>query len=38
MELGHEESPLLSTKPTWVSRIQGIWEGTIEHGFEDFFF
>lgn len=35
VELGHEENPLLSTECIWIARIQGIWEGTIEHGLED---
>lgn len=35
VELGHEENPLLSTECIWISRIQGIGEGTIEHGLED---
>lgn len=36
MELGPEENPLLSTECIWMFRIQGIWEGTIGHGLEDY--
>ena len=35
MKLGHIENSSSSTKCIWVSRSQGIWEGSIDLGLED---